>query len=104
MSAVAFRWRASGSAGRGLHRCGAGWFQARALPDCTPQEKVRRAKEVGSRETQLWTDRIRRSAGSWQDVIERDYYPWDNESRLIIDTAMLTVDDAVQQILDRVTT
>ena len=32
---------------------------------------------------------------TWQDVIERDYYPWDDQSRLIIDTAITSVPAAV---------
>ena len=32
---------------------------------------------------------------TWQDVIERDYYPWDDQARLIIDTAITSVPAAV---------
>jgi predicted kinase len=35
---------------------------------------------------------------TWQDVIERDYYPWDDEPRLIVDTAVTSVSDAVSRI------
>ena len=34
----------------------------------------------------------------WQDVVERDYRPWDGE-RLTIDTARLTVEQSVRAIL-----
>jgi predicted kinase len=36
---------------------------------------------------------------TWQDVLERDYYPWDTEPRLVIDTALVSVDAAVGLIL-----
>ena len=35
---------------------------------------------------------------TWQDVVERDYYPWDDEPRVIIDTAVTSVADAVSRI------
>jgi predicted kinase len=35
---------------------------------------------------------------TWQDVIDRDYHPWDNEPRLIIDAANVSVDEAVRRI------
>jgi predicted kinase len=35
---------------------------------------------------------------TWQDVVERDYRPWDGE-RLTIDTAQLTVEQSVRAIL-----
>ena len=35
---------------------------------------------------------------TWQDVIERDYYPWDDQPRLIIDTVVVSVDEAVRLI------
>lgn len=35
---------------------------------------------------------------TWQDVIQRDYHPWDDEPRLIIDTALTSVADAVDRI------
>lgn len=35
---------------------------------------------------------------TWQDVIDRDYHPWDDEPRLIIDTANMSVDEAVLRI------
>jgi hypothetical protein len=38
---------------------------------------------------------------TWQDVIERDYHPWDDVRRLIVDTATTTVDEAVRIISDR---
>ena len=34
---------------------------------------------------------------AWQDVIARDYRPWDRD-RLVIDTARLTVDESVRAI------
>ena len=36
---------------------------------------------------------------TWQDVLERDYYPWDDQPRLIVDTALSSVDEAVGLIL-----
>lgn len=39
---------------------------------------------------------------TWQDVVERDYHPWDNEPRLIVDTATTTVEQAVRAIVDRI--
>ena len=33
----------------------------------------------------------------WEDVVARDYRPWDSD-RLVIDTARKTVEDAVQEI------
>ena len=39
---------------------------------------------------------------TWQDVIERDYHPWDDQPRLIIDTAALSVDEALRVILQKV--
>lgn len=38
---------------------------------------------------------------TWQDVLERDYHPWDDEPRLIIDTAVVGVDSAVRLVLER---
>lgn len=38
---------------------------------------------------------------TWQDVIERDYRPWDGQP-FLIDTARLTVDEAVRAIVTRV--
>jgi predicted kinase len=38
---------------------------------------------------------------TWQEVVERDYCPWDVE-RLVIDTARLSVDDSVRLILAEV--
>lgn len=38
---------------------------------------------------------------TWQDVVERDYHPWDDEPRLIVDTATIRVDEAVRLILNR---
>ncbi len=35
---------------------------------------------------------------TWQEVVERDYRPWDVE-RIVIDTARLTVEDSVRSIL-----
>lgn len=35
---------------------------------------------------------------TWQQVLARDYHPWDRE-RLVIDTALLTVEQAAQAIL-----
>lgn len=35
---------------------------------------------------------------TWQDVVERDYYPWDDQPRLIVDTAVTSVPDAVRLI------
>jgi predicted kinase len=34
---------------------------------------------------------------TWQDVLDRDYRPWDRE-RLVIDTAVLSVDEAIGQL------
>jgi predicted kinase len=34
---------------------------------------------------------------TWQDVLDRDYRPWDGE-RLVIDTSVLSVDEAVRQL------
>ena len=39
---------------------------------------------------------------TWQDVIERDYHAWDNEPRLIIDTALTSVAGAVDLIRDAI--
>ena len=38
---------------------------------------------------------------TWQDVVERDYYPWDTEPRAIIDTALVSVEAAVALIVHR---
>ena len=38
---------------------------------------------------------------TWQDVVERDYYPWDTEPRLIVDTALVSVDGAIGLIAQR---
>ena len=38
---------------------------------------------------------------AWQEVVERDYRPWDVE-RIVIDTARLTVEDSVRSILAEV--
>jgi predicted kinase len=35
---------------------------------------------------------------TWHDVRERDYHPWDDQPRLVIDTAVTTVRDAVALI------
>ena len=40
---------------------------------------------------------------SWQDVIDRDYRPWDGE-RLVIDSARSDVDSSVNEILTRLRT
>ena len=40
---------------------------------------------------------------TWQDVRERDYYPWDDQSRLIVDTAVTSVPDAVLRIRQALT-
>ena len=37
---------------------------------------------------------------TWQQVLERDYQPWDRE-RLVLDTAILRADDAVQTVVLR---
>ena len=34
----------------------------------------------------------------WQDVLKRDYYPWDDEPRLILDTAVTGVDESVRLV------
>jgi predicted kinase len=39
---------------------------------------------------------------TWQDVLERDYYPWDDQPRLIVDTAALSVDEAIRLILQTI--
>jgi predicted kinase len=39
---------------------------------------------------------------SWQDVLERDYHPWDHEPRLIVDTAVTSVADAASLIREAV--
>jgi predicted kinase len=38
---------------------------------------------------------------TWQEVVERDYRPWDVE-RIVIDTARLSVEDSVRSILAEV--
>ena len=38
---------------------------------------------------------------AWQQVVDRDYCPWDGD-RLVIDTATVSVDEAVRTILERV--
>ena len=38
---------------------------------------------------------------TWQEVVERDYRPWD-EARLVIDTARLSVDEGVRAITGRI--
>jgi predicted kinase len=38
---------------------------------------------------------------TWQDVVERDYYPWDTEPRLIVDTALVSVTGAVGLIVQQ---
>jgi predicted kinase len=38
---------------------------------------------------------------TWQQVLARDYHPWDRE-RLVIDTALLTVEQAARAILAEV--
>ncbi len=39
---------------------------------------------------------------TWQEVVERDYRPWDSE-RIVIDTAALSVEESVRTILARMT-
>lgn len=41
------------------------------------------------------------SLPTWQDVIERDYRSWTTE-RLVIDTAILSVDEAVEKIIEAI--
>ena len=38
---------------------------------------------------------------SWQEVVERDYRPWDSE-RIVIDTSRLSVEQSVRTILAKV--
>jgi hypothetical protein len=38
---------------------------------------------------------------TWQEVVERDYRPWDVE-RIVIDTARLSVEQSVRSILAEV--
>lgn len=38
---------------------------------------------------------------SWQEVLDRDYHPWDGE-RLVVDTARESVDGCVQTIVARI--
>jgi len=38
---------------------------------------------------------------TWADVIERDYRPWDS-NRLVVDTALLSVQQSVQKILSAI--
>jgi predicted kinase len=38
---------------------------------------------------------------TWQQVLARDYHPWDRE-RLVVDTSLLTVEQAAQAILAEV--
>jgi predicted kinase len=37
---------------------------------------------------------------TWQDVVERDYRPWDND-RIVIDTGRLSVEQSVRTIFGR---
>jgi predicted kinase len=41
---------------------------------------------------------------TWQDVLERDYHPWDDEPRLIIDTANVAIEEAVRLVIARLST
>ena len=54
---------------------------------------VEHRRRVESRASDIANHRL----PSWQDVLERDYRPWDRE-RLIVDTAQRTVDESVQMI------
>jgi predicted kinase len=38
---------------------------------------------------------------TWQEVVERDYRPWDSE-RIVIDTSRLSVEQSVREILAKV--
>lgn len=38
---------------------------------------------------------------TWQEVIERDYRPWDGQP-FVVDTAQLTIEEAVRAIVTRV--
>jgi hypothetical protein len=38
---------------------------------------------------------------TWQDVLDRDYRPWTTE-RLVIDTAILSVEEAVEKIIEAI--
>lgn len=59
-----------------------------------PQEHRRR---VETRQADIAGHRL----PTWQEVIERDYRQWDGQP-LVIDTARLTVEDAVRAIVARV--
>ena len=41
------------------------------------------------------------SLPTWQEVVERDYRPWDGE-RIVIDTGRLSVEQSVRTILAQV--
>ena len=59
---------------------------------CSDAEEHRR--RVDSREADIPGHRV----PTWQEVVERDYRPWDTE-RVVVDTACSSVDAAVREIL-----
>ena len=61
---------------------------------CSDVEEHRR--RVESREPDI----PRHVLPTWDEVMRRDYQPWDRE-RLVVDTARLTVDEAVALIVGR---
>src|SRR5262245_22536946 len=54
-------------------------------------------RRVGARRADITGHRL----PTWQEVLERDYRPWDVE-RIVIDTARLSVEDSVRSILAEV--
>ena len=59
-------------------------------------DEVEHRRRVETRATDIMGHRL----PTWQEVIERDYRPWDGE-RIVIDTARMSVEQSVRTILAR---
>lgn len=60
-------------------------------------DAVEHRRRVENRATDITGDRL----PTWQEVVERDYRPWDSE-RIVIDTGRLSVEQSVRTILAEV--
>ena len=62
-------------------------------------DEVEHRRRVETRATDIMGHRL----PTWQEVVERDYRPWDVE-RVVIDTARLSVEQSVDMILAEIPT
>ena len=62
---------------------------------CTDLDEHRR--RVESRVPEIAGHRL----PTWQEVLARDYHPWDRD-RLVVDTARMEIEEAVRQVMARV--